>query len=257
MRIAAFALAVLIPATAAAQHYQTDFPAEEFNAGEMHRIEGRVRQLNALGFDVAELDITTDLGGSTIRIQPKVVDAGHRPVPLGGPRARELLALMLLNPNRPLSAERLVTALWGEGASEGAATTLRTHVATVRRVLAAAGVGETLTTHPSGYVLDLHRGDLDADVFEGLVHRGQEALGVGDPGQATAIRRTSRTRPSRGWRSCGWSPKKRRWPRPWRSGSIERWFLGCRSWSRHTPSTSSSAPSSSWRSIAPADRSTP
>jgi DNA-binding SARP family transcriptional activator/tetratricopeptide (TPR) repeat protein len=119
----------------------------------------------------------------------QVVDIGHRPVPLGGPRARELLALMLLNPNRPLSAERLVTALWGEGASEGAATTLRTHVATVRRVLAAAGVGETLTTHLSGYVLDLHRGDLDADVFEGLVHRGQEALGVGDPGQAAAILR--------------------------------------------------------------------
>ena len=43
---------------------------EEFNTGEMHRIESRVRRLNALGFDVAELDITTDFGGSTIRIQP-------------------------------------------------------------------------------------------------------------------------------------------------------------------------------------------
>ena len=32
MRIAAFALAVLIPVTAAAQYYQTDFPAEEFRA---------------------------------------------------------------------------------------------------------------------------------------------------------------------------------------------------------------------------------
>jgi hypothetical protein len=32
MRMAAFALALLIPATAATQHYQTDFPAEEFNA---------------------------------------------------------------------------------------------------------------------------------------------------------------------------------------------------------------------------------
>ena len=36
-----------------------------------HRIEGRVRRLNALGFDVAELDITTDFAGSTIRIQPR------------------------------------------------------------------------------------------------------------------------------------------------------------------------------------------
>jgi len=50
---------------------------EEFDTGEMHRIESRVRRLNALGFDVAELDITTDFAGSTIRIQPKVVDPGH------------------------------------------------------------------------------------------------------------------------------------------------------------------------------------
>src|SRR5215211_6774790 len=50
---------------------------EEFHEGEMHRIESRVRRLNALGFDVAELDIITDFDGSTIRIQPKVVDAGH------------------------------------------------------------------------------------------------------------------------------------------------------------------------------------
>ena len=50
---------------------------EEFDGAQMHRIESRVRRLNALGFDVAELDITTDFAGSTIRIQPKVVDAGH------------------------------------------------------------------------------------------------------------------------------------------------------------------------------------
>ena len=36
---------------------------EEFDTGEMHRIESRVRRLNALGFDVAELDITTDFAG--------------------------------------------------------------------------------------------------------------------------------------------------------------------------------------------------
>jgi len=32
MRIPAFAIALLIPASAAAQHYQADFPAEEFRA---------------------------------------------------------------------------------------------------------------------------------------------------------------------------------------------------------------------------------
>ena len=42
----------------------------------MYRIESRVRRLNDLGFDVDELDIITDFDGATIRIQPKVVDAG-------------------------------------------------------------------------------------------------------------------------------------------------------------------------------------
>jgi hypothetical protein len=73
---------------------------EEFNAGEMHRIESRVRRLNALGFDVAELDITTDFSGSTIRIQPKVVDAGHhsrRLIRLTGMDTEENQARRLLN----------------------------------------------------------------------------------------------------------------------------------------------------------------
>jgi hypothetical protein len=73
---------------------------EEFDTGEMHRIEGRVRRLNALGFDVAELDITTDFGGSSIRIQPKVVDAGHhqrRLIRLTGLDTEENQARRLLN----------------------------------------------------------------------------------------------------------------------------------------------------------------
>ena len=50
---------------------------EEFPAGEMWRIEQRIERLNDLGFDVDELDIVTDFDGDTVRIQPKVVEAGH------------------------------------------------------------------------------------------------------------------------------------------------------------------------------------
>jgi hypothetical protein len=50
---------------------------EEFRADEMWRIEQRVERLNDLGFDVDELDIVTDWGGDTVRIQPKVVELGH------------------------------------------------------------------------------------------------------------------------------------------------------------------------------------
>ena len=51
--------------------------AEEFDAGEMWRIEQRVARLNDLGFDVDELEIVTDIDGDSLRIQPKVVELGH------------------------------------------------------------------------------------------------------------------------------------------------------------------------------------
>jgi len=50
---------------------------EEFGADEMWRIEQRIEKLNDLGFDVDELDIVTDFDGDRVRIQPKVVEAGH------------------------------------------------------------------------------------------------------------------------------------------------------------------------------------
>lgn len=74
--------------------------AEEFQDSELHRLEGRVRRLNALGFDVAEFDITTSRDGNTVRIQPKVVDAGHhsrRLLRLTGLDTEENQARRLLN----------------------------------------------------------------------------------------------------------------------------------------------------------------
>ena len=73
---------------------------EEFAGTELDRIESRVRRLNALGFDVAELDITTSADGSRVRIQPKVVDAGHhtrRLLRLTGLDVEENRARRLLN----------------------------------------------------------------------------------------------------------------------------------------------------------------
>ena len=73
---------------------------EEIGRDERHRIAARVQRLNELGFDVEELHIATDAGGSTVRIQPKVVDAGHhsrRLLRLTGLDAEENQARRLLN----------------------------------------------------------------------------------------------------------------------------------------------------------------
>ncbi|MPV38945.1 DUF4032 domain-containing protein [Georgenia subflava] len=50
---------------------------ESFESAERWRVTARINRLNDLGYDVGELAITTDVGGTTVSIQPKVVDAGH------------------------------------------------------------------------------------------------------------------------------------------------------------------------------------
>jgi len=74
--------------------------AESFGAGDRWRVTARIERLNLLGFDVGELDITTDIGGTTVRIQPRVVDAGHhsrRLMRLTGLDVEENQARRLLN----------------------------------------------------------------------------------------------------------------------------------------------------------------
>jgi hypothetical protein len=74
--------------------------AESFGRGESWRVQKRIERLNDLGFDVGELDITTDVGGTTVQIQPKVVDAGHhsrRLMRLTGLDVQENQARRLLN----------------------------------------------------------------------------------------------------------------------------------------------------------------
>ena len=74
--------------------------SERFEQGDRWRVDERIRRLNELGFDVDELAISTDLGGATIQIQPKVVDAGHhsrRLLRLTGLDVEEDQARRLLN----------------------------------------------------------------------------------------------------------------------------------------------------------------
>ncbi|TPW75545.1 DUF4032 domain-containing protein [Schumannella soli] len=76
--------------------------AESFPSSERWRISERVERLNALGFDIEELSIQQDDtgDGTRVRIQPKVVDAGHhsrRLLRLTGLDAGENQARRLLN----------------------------------------------------------------------------------------------------------------------------------------------------------------
>ncbi|MET7514820.1 DUF4032 domain-containing protein [Streptomyces sp. NPDC005480] len=71
-----------------------------YPAGKHHHMERRIRRLNDLGFDVAEMQISHADQGDTVTFVPKVVDAGHHQrqlLRLTGMDAEENQARRLLN----------------------------------------------------------------------------------------------------------------------------------------------------------------
>ncbi len=74
--------------------------AETFDLAEKWKINRRIKRLNELGFDIDEMTIRTSETGSQLKIQPKVVDAGHharRLIRLTGLDVEENQARRLLN----------------------------------------------------------------------------------------------------------------------------------------------------------------
>jgi DNA-binding SARP family transcriptional activator len=103
-----------------------------------------------------------------------------RPVPLPAAKPRALLALMLLNRNRVVSAGALIDQLWGEVPPETAAKALQGYVSQLRKVLGP----ERVVTKPPGYAFQVGEGELDLDRFESLVGEGRERLAEGDAKKA-------------------------------------------------------------------------
>jgi YVTN family beta-propeller protein len=101
-------------------------------------------------------------------------------VPLGGPKQRVLLALLLLNGNEVVSRDRLIDALWGERAPASGDRALDTYVSRLRASLG----GERIERHRPGYLLRVEPGELDLERFESLLEQGRTAAAAGDPATA-------------------------------------------------------------------------
>jgi DNA-binding SARP family transcriptional activator len=111
----------------------------------------------------------------------EVADAGE-PVQLHGQKQRALLALLLLEPNRVVSTDRIIDSLWGEEPPKTAATSLQNFVSQLRKLLGP----ETLLTKPPGYELRLEQEQLDFEQFRRLV---DEARGEPPEARAEKLRR--------------------------------------------------------------------
>jgi DNA-binding SARP family transcriptional activator len=98
---------------------------------------------------------------------------------------RVVLAVLLIDAGRTVSAQRLIDELWGERPPRAASSVLRGYVLRLRRLLGGGPRGP-LTTRAGGYELVIEDDDLDARVFERLVAAGRRALAEGDLDAAEA-----------------------------------------------------------------------
>src|SRR5688572_24422686 len=113
---------------------------------------------------------------------PMEVRAGGEVVPLPGAKPRAVLAMLLLHANRPVGADRIAQALWGEDAPAGAANTVQVHVSRLRKALG----GGALVTTAAGYELRVEPGQLDADRLAAGLADGRAGLDAGRPQEAAA-----------------------------------------------------------------------
>ncbi|KPC60802.1 BTAD domain-containing putative transcriptional regulator [Streptomyces chattanoogensis] len=107
-----------------------------------------------------------------------------RDLPLGPPRRRALLTLLLIRLGRVVPTELLIEELWGEEPPRQAVATLQSHVSHLRRALQpASGPGSpTVLRHRApGYVLELAPEQIDVCRFERLVADGRRRLEGRDP----------------------------------------------------------------------------
>ena len=101
----------------------------------------------------------------------EVLGDDGEPVAVPGKRPRALLALLLLDANRPVSTERLIDAIWADDPPATARGALQVHVHALRKALGP----DRIVTRAPGYLVRVEPGELDAVRFDELLAQGRPA----------------------------------------------------------------------------------
>ncbi|WP_248960063.1 BTAD domain-containing putative transcriptional regulator [Sphaerisporangium perillae] len=121
---------------------------------------------------------------------PLRAELDGRPVGLGGPRQRAILAVLLIAQGRMVSAERIMSDVW-EGSPPPSPTSLHVHISQLRRALeperAARAPAGLLVREGPGYALRADPAAIDAERFADLAVAGRRALDSGSPGPAEEL----------------------------------------------------------------------
>ncbi|MGZ8648658.1 MAG: nSTAND1 domain-containing NTPase, partial [Solirubrobacteraceae bacterium] len=101
-----------------------------------------------------------------------------QPVALGGAKQRAVLAMLGLEPNRTITADRLIEGLWGDEPPRSAAKMVQNYVWRLRKA------GVEILTHGRGYELRIDRELVDVCRLERLVSEADRAAAAGEPARA-------------------------------------------------------------------------
>ncbi|MGB8389471.1 BTAD domain-containing putative transcriptional regulator [Mycobacterium sp.] len=112
---------------------------------------------------------------------PLLMTANGTPVPLGAPKQRAVLAMLLINRNRPVSVDSLIDGVWGRDPVPAARTSIQSYVSTLRRLLRSAGCHPytVLASAPPGYQLSVADADCDLGRFRTEKNAGVRAAAAG------------------------------------------------------------------------------
>src|SRR3954452_9571115 len=89
-----------------------------------------------------------------------VVD--HRPVDIGSPRQRVVLAMLALNANRVTTVDQIIEAVWDDAPPASARSQIQICGSALLKLMSPEF---TITTRPPGYLLEIDRSDLDSELF--------------------------------------------------------------------------------------------
>ncbi|MGV3758489.1 MAG: AfsR/SARP family transcriptional regulator, partial [Actinomycetota bacterium] len=107
---------------------------------------------------------------------------------IAGGQTRLVLALLLASIGRPVAADTLIDALWGEVPPASAAGTLQSYISRLRRSLepdrAPGAPARVLVSEAGGYRLAVAPEEVDHLRFEALADEGATLLRAGSPGEA-------------------------------------------------------------------------
>ena len=124
-----------------------------------------------------------DRTGMQIRLLgPFEVSVGDRPIALGGAKQRAVLAMLVLEANRTVTADSLIEGAWGEQPPRSAAKMLQHYVWRLRRALADGG--PEIVTRGGGYELRVDPETVDVQRLERLVSEQRRAAAAGQPTSA-------------------------------------------------------------------------